>query len=71
MEMEKLQAENERLHAMLVWLSKRYAKDVTCHRCPAKMSVCAQDGNPHKMRKVCSALIIEAAELAVQNADRK
>lgn len=70
MDAEKLRKEYERTHAMLVWLAKRYAKDVTCYRCPARLSVCSVDGQPHKMRKVCSALIIEAAELAVQGSQK-
>lgn len=69
MDAEKWKKEADRQHAMLVWLAKRYAKDVTCYRCPAKLSVCSKDGQPHKMRKVCSALIIEAAELATQKED--
>lgn len=64
MDAEKLKAEIARQQAMLQWLAKRYAKDVSCRRCPARMSVC----NQQKRRTVCSALIIEAAELAVSKA---
>ena len=71
MDAEKWKKEADRQHDMLVWLAKRYAKDVTCYRCPAKLSVCSVDGQPHKMRKVCSALIIEAAELATQKEEER
>ena len=62
MDAEKMKAEIARQQDMLKWLAKRYVNDVTCHRCPARLSVC----NQRKVRTVCSALIIEAAELAVQ-----
>lgn len=62
MDAEKLRKEYERTHAMLEWLAKRYVRDVSCHRCPARLSVCSQQ----KRRTTCSALIIEAAELATQ-----
>ena len=61
MDNEKMKAEIARQQAMLAWLAKRYAKDVSGRRCPAKLSVC----NQRKVRTTCSALIIEAAELAV------
>lgn len=66
MDNEKMKAEIARQQAMLAWLAKRYAKDVSCRRCPAKLSMC----NQQKRRTVCSALILEAAELAVQGAQK-
>lgn len=55
-------------HAMILWLAKRLARDITCHRCPAKNTTC-NNGYPYKIKKVCSALLIEAAEKAVQDVD--
>ena len=64
MDAEKWKKEADRQHDMLVWLAKRYAKDVTCFHCPAKLSVCSVNGQPHKMRKVCSALISRRLPIA-------
>jgi hypothetical protein len=65
---ECLRGEIEKQHAMILWLAKRLARDITCHRCPAKNTTC-NNGYPYKIKKVCSALLIEAAEKAVQDVD--